>query len=316
MKNFRYLFGFFILFFSQYIHAAYMCGSGAQVVLTTNLSDYPSSICADVGGNNCLVTERESIKNSDGTWTVFAISTGDTCSSLTPLKKPTSPTPPDDNCIRDNGSIICPDDPDEPEKPTVLKCTADSCLNPDNLRCPIGYVSGSFNGQSLCMKSNKQPDEEPDDELDVSDETRAINKAKNSIVGAINSLSESFSSGLNTIYQLLSEKLTGNSGDGETDSNNNSGGGTGNSETGDVDTSGLHADLPILEVPASTKQLDENIFNVNAQCPADNTLSMNIAGRHYTHTFSYAKVCEGLAIIGYFILIMCYLYASHIVIRA
>lgn len=299
MKYIKYFYIFIVIIISQSSYSAYTCGIDANVVLQTNLDDYPSTICASLGGNNCLVQETHSEKTSSG-WTVYATSTGEACGSLTVLNKPTLP---DDNCIRDpDGSIRCPEKPVEPEPDPVLKCTTDSCVNPDNKRCPSGYVSGSFNGQRLCMKSEKKP-EEP---TDGSEETNAIIDAKDSIVGAIGDLSASLSDSLNRIYDLLKDKLksdgeTPNTGDGET-------------PNGGVDTSGLEADLPIK--PIVKKDFKENLFSSSAKCPPDNTLSMNFLGRNFTHTFKYSSFCDGLSIIGFFIIIMCYLYASHIVIRA
>lgn len=76
----------------------------------------------------------------------------------------------------------------------------------------------------------------------------------------------------------------------------------------------MHADVPHIVV--EDKKLNENLFNSNASCPPDNTLRLDFAGKVFTYTFSYTKICGGLEIIGYFILVMCYLYAANIVTRA
>lgn len=58
---------------------------------------------------------------------------------------------PDDGCTRtQNGSIICPNN----DTPNVQNnCTGTYCERPPT-GCPSGYVSGSFNGKALCVKSS------------------------------------------------------------------------------------------------------------------------------------------------------------------
>lgn len=58
---------------------------------------------------------------------------------------------PNDGCTRtQNGSIICPNN----HTPEVQNnCTGTYCERPPT-GCPKGYVSGSFNGKALCVKSS------------------------------------------------------------------------------------------------------------------------------------------------------------------
>lgn len=59
-----------------------------------------------------------------------------------------------------------------------------------------------------------------------------------------------------------------------------------------------------------------NIFQSNAQCPADKTLSMTLfTGRTFSHTFSFSMWCDKLAIFGSLILIAAYLYGASIIVR-
>jgi len=75
--------------------------------------------------------------------------------------------PPDDNCMRaSDGSIYCPDNQTPPDNETCNG--ADYCKRPPQ-GCGEGYVSGSFNGELLCVRSGPnnpsnppQPDQ-PDD---------------------------------------------------------------------------------------------------------------------------------------------------------
>jgi len=70
-------------------------------------------------------------------------------------------TPPDDGCTRQSdGSIVCPEEatPPQPE-PT---CNGATYCNRPPEGCGEGYVSGSFNGQQLCVRSG--PSNPPDPE--------------------------------------------------------------------------------------------------------------------------------------------------------
>lgn len=59
-----------------------------------------------------------------------------------------------------------------------------------------------------------------------------------------------------------------------------------------------------------------NIFQSNAQCPADKTLSMTLfTGRTFSRTFTFSKWCDKLAIFGYLILIAAYLRGASIIVR-
>lgn len=59
-----------------------------------------------------------------------------------------------------------------------------------------------------------------------------------------------------------------------------------------------------------------NIFQSNAQCPADKTLSMTLfTGRTFSRTLSFSMWCDKLAIFGSLILIAAYLYGASIIVR-
>jgi hypothetical protein len=59
-----------------------------------------------------------------------------------------------------------------------------------------------------------------------------------------------------------------------------------------------------------------NIFQSNAQCPADKTLSMTLfTGRTFSRTLSFSMWCDKLAIFGSLILIAAYLYGALIIVR-
>lgn len=313
MSFFKYLFFPFLLLISQFSYSAYTCGVNADVVLSTNMDDYPSTICASVGGNNCLVTETHSEKTSSG-WTVYAKSTGEGCSSLTNLN-PSKPEPPEDGCTRlPNGSITCPEEPEKPDD-SVLVCTSDACPNPENKRCPSGYVRGSYNGQSLCVKSSKpDPDPEnpdPDPNAGTAEIIGAIDQANSDINGSLGDLMdalygmfEGLTGALKDIAAKLSAIANGSGG-------NSSGEGDG--EDSNVDTSGMDAELPIQQV--QQHDFKENLFISNAQCPPDNILTLNFNGKVLTHKFSYLDICNALNMLSFFIMCAAYLFGCHILVK-
>lgn len=308
MSFFKYLFIPFLFLISTFTHSAYTCGVNASVTLSTNLDDFPSTICANVGGNNCLVSETHSIKTSTG-WTVYAKSTGEACSSPTNLNS-TKPPPPKDGCTRlPNGSITCPEEPETPDD-SVLVCTADSCANPDNKRCPSGYVRGSYNGQSICAKSSKPDPENPDPDPNPStgEIIGAIDQANSDINGSLGNLMDSLSGmfdGLTNALKEIASKLS---------NGNNSGSDGGDDETdGDVDTSGMEADIPIQTPIKPT--FKENLFVSNAQCPPDNVLSLNFLGKSFTHRFSYIEICNALNMLSFLIMCFAYLFGCYILVK-
>ena len=64
------------------------------------------------------------------------------------------------------------------------------------------------------------------------------------------------------------------------------------------------------------KSFKTDIFQSNAQCPADKTLSMTLfTGRTFTRTLSFSMWCDKLAIFGSLILIAAYLYGASIIVR-
>ncbi|WP_340600385.1 virulence factor TspB C-terminal domain-related protein [Acinetobacter sp. HZNU-JH01] len=73
--------------------------------------------------------------------------------------------PPDDGCTRQkDGSIICPDDTPPPQPDNTCN-DATYCKRPPE-GCGEGYVSGSFNGELLCVKSGPSNPPKPDDPTD------------------------------------------------------------------------------------------------------------------------------------------------------
>ncbi|MQZ29582.1 hypothetical protein F4U02_00955 [Acinetobacter haemolyticus] len=76
--------------------------------------------------------------------------------------------PPDDGCTRQaDGSIICPDDTPPPQPDNTCH-GATYCKRPPE-GCGEGYVSGSFNGELLCVKSGPSTPPDPTDPPDPED---------------------------------------------------------------------------------------------------------------------------------------------------
>jgi hypothetical protein len=311
MQYFKYLLFILLILITTSSYSAYTCGVGANVTLTTDLQDYPSVICANTGAGNCEVIEDHSIRSNDGSWIIYATSTGEGCITPTNLNAP----PLDDGCERtSNGSIVCPEEQEEEEVDPVLQCSTDSCPNPENKRCPTGYTSGSFNGQNICAKSNTPPDPEPcqgDNCEPDQDVINAVNDANNSITNSINNLSNGFSNSFNSIKNLLSEisqkiQNLGNS------NNNGDGDGDGDGD-GEVDTSELSAEMSFSET--DQHYLNENLFSSNDQCPADNVLNLNFMGNNITYNFSYAEICNALYSLSFIVMILAYMVSIYIVSR-
>lgn len=86
-------------------------------------------------------------------------------------------------------------------------------------------------------------------------------------------------------------------------------------------TGGGVGDNPFGTDVTPERTLDEqsfktNIFQSNAQCPADKTLSMTLfTGRTFSRTLSFSMWCDKLAIFGSLILIAAYLYGASIIVR-
>lgn len=81
--------------------------------------------------------------------------------------------PPDDKCVRaKDGSIFCPDNSKPPENNTCNG--ADYCKRPPE-GCGSGYVSGSFNGQLLCVRSAPNDPKNPPDPDTPDDPNNCMN---------------------------------------------------------------------------------------------------------------------------------------------
>ena len=301
MKFFKYLLGCVILIISTYSFAS--CPADVGAVFSSNLSDPPYLICSTGGTfqgqsmGKCEFMADSMNKKSDG-FEIFAHSTGNTCQNITVLNQPKDP---------------------DPDPNPVLPCISDSCPNPNNLRCPSGYVSGSFNGQKICAKSK---DNEPDTECDPSTQdcselrtekiVNAVDNANADITDSVNNLGDRMDGPLGAIkdgLQDISDKLTAIA-----DKIRSGGGSTPNpvDPSGPVDTSPFNADVPIQDT--DPKQLDSSLFSSSAQCPANNVLSL--PNYNINYQFNYAQICDFLSWFSYLVMIFAYIVAAYIVIKA
>ena len=125
-----------------------------------------SSMCLKINGVMCKYSaDPQTLKNTvvingyiDNTFESVSKTPDPNCKEqlLNPPCDPKDPyggcyTPGDDGCTRQfNGSIICPD---EVEPPIEQGCNgADYCKRPPQ-GCGQGYVSGTFNGERICIKT-------------------------------------------------------------------------------------------------------------------------------------------------------------------
>lgn len=283
------------------------CIAGSYAAFETKLSDPPYLICS----NTCqFEVYNMSFSQSKKQWDLFSKMNGKTCAGNTNLEGGYDPTDP------------------EPPKDTILKCTADYCKNPNNLQCPSGYATGSFNGSRICYKKNPntdpnanegEPDPEPDENGCVPEEAfpekctiHAINDAKNKIGNAINNASNSNSDSNgeinrnleNIVEQIRNLKIgTG------------TGSGNGNGEIdGPVDTSPFHVETPYVDM--YDRQIDQNIFSSSPSCPPDSNLNMTFAGRSFGYSFSYEPICSAFNTLSFIIMTLAYCYAAYIVSKA
>lgn len=343
MRFLKYLIVITILIITKNAYSA--CESGVHGSFESNLSDPPYSICAshtDFGSNKCIM-EIYTMEQRTGGWTLFGQTTGETCTSETELNKPVQY-----NCTNDvcpvteeqacpsgydkgyyNNQLSCVRQNDD----DTLQCNSDRCLNPDNKFCPSGYKGGTFNGNSYCIKNENNESEcevdcdNPDiPEITDDQEVNAINYARSEIVNTINNISADIVGAISDLYSMLEEKLTGIANNqGNTTGTNNNGDGQNNGDgenngddqgQWDGDTSGIDAELPTRQIGTGQEQFSESNFGGNSQCPADKNLSISIGGKTYTYSFSFLAICNGLQVIGYFILIMCYLFGAKLVVEA
>jgi hypothetical protein len=320
MCFFKYLIVLTFLFISHQAFAE--CLVDINAAFESNLAEPPIRICAtnsSFGSDKCIFNIYNQQKNSSG-WLMFGTTTGETCTSVTKLDAEYScttavcPVTEFQACPSSyqkgmyNGQLSCV----RIKENKILNCTSEICDNPENLRCPINYKKGVVNGAVVCAKSSIDLDEPEPTECNPDENdcvVSAVNDAKNGIVGAISDLSNSISDSIEKLWEnienYLNEQGNGSNSDGDGDNNNNG---------GPVDTGGLTADVPFVQL--EQKQFKEDLFSHNASCPPDNTLSMSFAGKNFSYTFKYQKFCDGLSILGLFILAFAYLFAANIVVRA
>jgi len=331
MRFFKYL---ILFFFITITNAHAECEPDIHGVFESNLDDPPYRICAhgpSFGDTRCIM-EAYTMEKTGNTYQIFAKTTGESCFTETQLNKATEYECTEDVCpVTEaqpcpvgyskgyyNSELSCvrsqPDD-------NVLQCTVEYCANPDNKTCPIGYVSGKVNNIPHCVKSGEpNPDPDPEEcEVDCDNELNDVQGIINSINNAGNNITESLSdllSDLNDGLSLIADKLQDiiSNQDNNSNNNNNTGCETDCDDGSGVDTSGLNADVPYIQL--EEKQLDQNIFASSASCPADNTLSMQLGNRSFSYTFKYQPICNGLEILGFFILAFAYMFAANIVVKA
>lgn len=149
----------------DYSEAPIECFYPDYKIVQQPLSSLKSTICLPINGAMCKYVGNPTgspVVNGGITTNFSSVSkTPDpTCKEelVNPPCDPTDPyggcfTPPDDNCTRQfNGSIVCPPD----VEPKVQKGCANGatyCDRPPQ-GCGEGYVSGSFNGKALCVKTS------------------------------------------------------------------------------------------------------------------------------------------------------------------
>lgn len=328
MRLLKYLFLFIALLFTSKTFAS--CPHPSTFNAISN-KPFPTSFCYPESGggsgycefviydNGMDIQVPCTNPNGCGTEPRYAIDVKSVSNKVYKNSDCTNP-PLQEGCTQlADGSIECKEDP-EPESP-ILECTTDSCLNPQNKRCPTGYTTGSFNGQSMCVKSNTQNPEDPsectgeDCGIRTDRIVSAVDKANLDITNSVDNLGSNLDSPLSSIKDFLSqisEKLTTITNKIGSSSNPSNPQTDPDSNPQNVDTSAFNSPMPIQNTDA--QQIDSLLFGSNPQCPQSNSLSLPQYGISYE--FSFTQICDFLDWLSYLVMIFAYATAVYIVVKA
>lgn len=238
-------------------------------------------------------------------------------------------TPPNQECTRQHdGSIVCPE-----EKEPVIEegCNgADYCKRPPQ-GCGVGYVSGNYNGDRVCIKSSKPSEEN----IPVDPNNPDPVDPNKSVTDSVKDLKDTFEHYLKETVQSIDALSKNPLGDSPVNVTANVEVDIDLSETNakidetngildeikewlfeDVNESDLEADMP-SDIELSKRSFSQTIFGSQTSCPSDRTLSMTLfTGKAFSYDFSFQMFCEKLEILGYLILIFAYYQAVMIVVRS
>jgi hypothetical protein len=319
MNFFKYLF-LLLIFISFDLHA--YCEHPSYSYGTTRLNPMPSTACyPELNGSGfCKFKVEQASPYMDSPDSNLAPYAAFTLSSISDqvYKNSDCTNPPlQEGCVQlSNGNIECEEEEEEEEEnDPVLQCSSDSCPNPDNKRCPVGYSRGSFNGQNLCVKNNSDEDEECNDPngCDESNDEiiAAIDRANNDITNSTNSLGQTLTDALNSVKNALgdiADKLQ-NLADSMINGNN----GPGQNTNQPPDTSQFNADLPVEEIETN-HTIDTGLYSSNSQCPAKKIINIPQYGLHYE--FDFSEICNMLQMFGYLVMVFAYVAAARIVTKS
>lgn len=323
MKFYKYLFLLISLLITSQVFA--LCPHPAEFPGRTNLNPPPTTICAPfhAGGFCKLKVDwvgppiNTPCTNPEGCSPGPSYSLGLSSMSDRVYRNSDCTVELQDGCTQlPNGNIECEEEEEEEENDPILQCSTDSCPNPDNKRCPTGYVRGSYNGQNLCVKS--RTDDECDDpngcdEPESEDEIiAAIDRANNDITDSNNTINDTLNQGFENIKNALNAILDkiGQLSDSIAGLGNNNGGSENQNQQ--PDTSGFNADLPVED--EEIQNLDKGLYTTNDQCPAKKIINLPQYGLH--HEFDFTEICNTLYLFGYLVLIFSYVIAARIVTKA
>lgn len=311
MYIFKYLIFIFIYFLSHQSFAACSQYANSLVALMESPGSVGTKHCIEYNKDKCEIIMESGLLITQHGRLPYGIFNGHSCQfekedyscqdDVCPATEQTT-CPETHQKGMYNGQLSCVRINDN-----VLQCNTDYCFNPDNKFCPTGYVRGSFNDQAACVKSstsNPNPNPNPDPEPNDDAESSQIKQTLTNIKTSIDTLNQTVSNSLTELTDLLTNHF---------ENENN---GDDNNNPVSVDTSTLEAEVPTQNYGNTAQSLSTNLFASSAQCPADNTLSMNFMGKTVTYTFRYDTICNALSFLGYFILIIAYVFAARIVTQA
>ncbi|AXH75760.1 MAG: putative coat protein A [Inoviridae sp.] len=294
---------------------AKFCASATQVNLKVpvNAQKYQCVDSCQYALNGCVDIDFEA------GMTCRAISTGVECGKAPPV----SPAKPDD-----------PKKPDAPGDTPAAPGQNSSNTN-KNTATSTG-TSTSTSTSTTTTNSSNNTSTTNINTTTTNNTTTSIDLS--SVESAIESVGKILGSKLDAIKQAIKDATSGGESGGENGSENagtdltetnkklddikNNGDKTNNWLQGKNEdgTGGGVGDNPFgtdktPERVLTERTFDSNIFQSNAQCPVDKTLSFNlIGGKAFSYTFSFAMWCQKLAFIGSLILIAAYAFAAYIVV--
>ena len=163
------------------------------------------------------------------------------------------------------------------------KCEANEVRNPITKQCQV-----------------PEPEPEPEPEECEGSVVESIQCLKIKVSNSLSDLKNNFTGGFESFNDLLTQLLEKLDSDNPNDPDQSQ---------PDIDPSELNQETPFIDL--NSRSIIEDSFQSNPSCPSDNT----IVFWGNTYSFSYARLCDPLETIGYFLMALAYAFAAFIIVR-